>query len=164
MSIALWQHSWKIILICLYLNKHIMTKWICQIWLVIFIFRRNIIVGLSVGEVWSLQPPQRFVWLWKNKVQSKVKVFGWLLLMDRLNTKFMSDHKQSYVINNALKLFCIYFFNVLFWWTARMLLALSRIAPMDNMMRQSKVSYQGRCFMEKFPFRSLEYLDAKKWS
>lgn len=34
----------------------------------------------------ALQPPSHFLWLWKCKTTSKVKVFGWLLLMNRLNT------------------------------------------------------------------------------
>lgn len=42
----------------------------------------------------ALQSPQHFVWLWKSKFTSKVKVFGWLMLMDRLNTKFLLDHKH----------------------------------------------------------------------
>ena len=34
----------------------------------------------------ALQPPSHFLWLWKCKTTFKVKVFGWLLLMNRLNT------------------------------------------------------------------------------
>lgn len=42
----------------------------------------------------ALQLPQYFIWLWKSRASSKIKVFSWLLLMDRLNTKYILDHKH----------------------------------------------------------------------
>lgn len=41
-----------------------------------------------------MQPHPPFLWLWKCKATSKVKVFGLLLFMTRLNTKCMLDHKH----------------------------------------------------------------------
>ena len=35
-----------------------------------------------------------FGWLWKAKSVPKIKVFGWLLLMDRLNTRDMMQRRH----------------------------------------------------------------------
>jgi hypothetical protein len=35
----------------------------------------------------SLQPPKPFIWIWDSKCLIKIRVFGWLLLMDRLNVR-----------------------------------------------------------------------------
>jgi hypothetical protein len=34
---------------------------------------------------WSLSPPSTFKWIWQSKVNMKIKVFSWLLFMDRVN-------------------------------------------------------------------------------
>jgi hypothetical protein len=35
----------------------------------------------------SLQPPKPFIWIWDSKCSNKLRVFGWLLLMDKLNVR-----------------------------------------------------------------------------
>ena len=40
-----------------------------------------------------VQPPAYLKWIWKSKCTMKVKVFGWLLMIDRLNTRDMLDRK-----------------------------------------------------------------------
>ena len=40
-----------------------------------------------------------FKWLWKSSATMKIKVFGWLLLSDRLNTRNMLK-RRSYNIGN----------------------------------------------------------------
>ena len=42
---------------------------------------------------------QTYTWLWKSKVTMKIKVFGWLLLSDRLNTRNMLK-RRHYNIGN----------------------------------------------------------------
>lgn len=55
-------------------------------------------IFLRNSMLWTLeqcmQPHPPFLWLWKCKATSKVKVFGLLLFMTRLNTKCMLDHKH----------------------------------------------------------------------
>lgn len=50
----------------------------------------------------AVKPTVHYLWLWKCKAVSKMKVFGWLLLMNRLNTKFMLDHKNCAPPNYGL--------------------------------------------------------------
>ena len=35
----------------------------------------------------DFQPPSPFLWIWKSRCSNKLRVFSWLLLMDRLNTR-----------------------------------------------------------------------------
>jgi hypothetical protein len=35
----------------------------------------------------SIEPPRPFIWIWDSKCSNKIRVFGWLLLMDRLNVR-----------------------------------------------------------------------------
>ncbi|CAJ2673745.1 unnamed protein product [Trifolium pratense] len=46
--------------------------------------------------------------LWKNDVQSKVNVFGWRLLLDRLPTKMALNHKG--ILLNSHDLLCVFCF------------------------------------------------------
>jgi hypothetical protein len=48
---------------------------------------------------WSLSPPCSFNWIWQSKLNMKIKVFGWLLLMDRVNTKELLDRKHCIPLN-----------------------------------------------------------------
>lgn len=41
----------------------------------------------------DVQSPVYLKWIWKSSCTMKVKVFGWLLLIDRLNTRDMLDRK-----------------------------------------------------------------------
>lgn len=38
-----------------------------------------------------------FKWIWKSRCTMKLKVFAWLLLLERLNTKNML-HRRHYVV------------------------------------------------------------------
>lgn len=38
--------------------------------------------------------PSYLHWIWESKCTMKIKVFGWLLLIDRLNTRDMLDRKH----------------------------------------------------------------------
>ncbi|KAJ1283790.1 hypothetical protein BS78_03G153800 [Paspalum vaginatum] len=42
----------------------------------------------------SVTPPDTFHWIWKSKCCKKLKVFAWLLLMDRLNTRNLLKRKN----------------------------------------------------------------------
>jgi hypothetical protein len=42
----------------------------------------------------SLQPPKPFIWIWDSKCSNKIRVFGWLLLMDRLNVRNILRRKK----------------------------------------------------------------------
>jgi hypothetical protein len=41
------------------------------------------------------RPPQPFVWLWNSRCSNKLKVFSWLLLIDRLNVRNILRRKQK---------------------------------------------------------------------
>jgi hypothetical protein len=42
----------------------------------------------------SLQPPKPFIWIWDSQCSNKFRVFGWLLLMDRLNVRNILRRKK----------------------------------------------------------------------
>lgn len=96
----------------------------------------------------SLQPPQHLIWLWKNKLNSKNKVFGWLLLIDRLNTIYMLDHKHcaewdcdlSYVLCHNQPLETLLHLLGILWNT---------YVNLENMLLDSRANYSWRCSMEK---------------
>jgi hypothetical protein len=48
----------------------------------------------------SLQPPKPFVWIWDSKCSNKITVFGWLLLMDRLNVRNILRRKKCKLEGN----------------------------------------------------------------
>jgi hypothetical protein len=39
-------------------------------------------------------PPRPYIWIWKSKCTNKIKVFGWLLMMDRFNVKNILKRKK----------------------------------------------------------------------
>lgn len=47
-----------------------------------------------------------FKWIWKSRCVMKLKVFAWLLLMDRLNTKNMLQHGHVYTGNSIFCVLC----------------------------------------------------------
>ena len=51
---------------------------------------------------WYLLPPMTFKWIWQSKVNLKINVFGWLLLMDRVNTRDLLDRKHCAPLNASL--------------------------------------------------------------
>jgi hypothetical protein len=42
----------------------------------------------------DVHPPRPFVWIWDSKCCNKIKVFMWLLLMDRLNVRNILRRKK----------------------------------------------------------------------
>jgi hypothetical protein len=46
------------------------------------------------------QPPRPFVWIWDSKCANKIKVFTWLLLMDRLNVRNILRRKKHKLQDN----------------------------------------------------------------
>jgi hypothetical protein len=46
-----------------------------------------------------INPPTPFVWIWKSKLWLKHKVFAWLLLSDRLNTRILK-RRHFNIVNN----------------------------------------------------------------
>jgi len=42
----------------------------------------------------EIQPPKPFLWIWNSKCCNKLRVFSWLLLMDRLNIRNMLKKKR----------------------------------------------------------------------
>jgi hypothetical protein len=41
----------------------------------------------------EMQPPKPFLWIWSSRCCNKLRVFSWLLLLDRLNTRNMLKRK-----------------------------------------------------------------------
>lgn len=54
--------------------------------------------GLHVSPVFS--------WLWKSKSMPRITTFGWLLLVDRLNTKDMLQRRRSNVQSGTSFVMC----------------------------------------------------------
>ena len=42
----------------------------------------------------NVHPPKPFLWIWESRCSNKLKVFTWLLLMDRLNTRNILKRKK----------------------------------------------------------------------
>ena len=42
----------------------------------------------------DFHPPKPFLWIWKSRCCNKLRVFSWLLLMDRLNTRSLLKGKK----------------------------------------------------------------------
>ena len=45
----------------------------------------------------NMQVPPSFTWLWKSKCTPRIKIFGWLLLVDRLNTRNMLRRRHFHL-------------------------------------------------------------------
>jgi hypothetical protein len=48
----------------------------------------------------NVHPPRPFIWLWESKCSNKLKVFNWLLFMDRLNTRNILKRKNFKIQDN----------------------------------------------------------------
>jgi hypothetical protein len=48
----------------------------------------------------SVEPPLPFIWIWNSKCTNKIKVFDWLLLMDKLNVRNILRRKQCKLERN----------------------------------------------------------------
>lgn len=53
---------------------------------------------LSLFDHIQVQP--QYLWIWKSRCTMKIKVFAWLLLSDRLNTKDMLQRRHWHVTDN----------------------------------------------------------------
>jgi len=42
----------------------------------------------------EIQPPRPFTWIWKSGCCNRLRIFAWLLLMDRLNTRNLLKRKR----------------------------------------------------------------------
>jgi hypothetical protein len=49
----------------------------------------------------NVQPPRPFTWIWDSKCSNKIKVFTWLLLMDRLNVRNILSVRVCFVCKGA---------------------------------------------------------------
>jgi hypothetical protein len=47
-----------------------------------------------------IQPPTPIIWIWKTRCSNKLRVFTWLLLMDRLNTRNILKRKKHKLEGN----------------------------------------------------------------
>lgn len=47
-----------------------------------------------------IQPPSPFIWIWDSKCSNKLRVFAWLLLMDRLSTRNILRRKNHKLQDN----------------------------------------------------------------
>jgi hypothetical protein len=47
-----------------------------------------------------IQVQSQYLWIWKSRCTMKIKVFAWLLLSDRLNTKDMLQRRHWHVTDN----------------------------------------------------------------
>ena len=54
----------------------------------------------------DVQAHPAYSWLWKSKTTMKIKVFGWLLLSDRLNTRNMLKRRHFNIGNTFGCLLC----------------------------------------------------------
>jgi hypothetical protein len=54
----------------------------------------------------ELQPHISFLWLWKSKCTPRVKFFGWLILVDRLNTRDMLRRRHFNLTSGYSCLLC----------------------------------------------------------
>ncbi|CAO2167262.1 unnamed protein product [Urochloa humidicola] len=48
----------------------------------------------------NVHPPKPFLWIWDSKCSNKLRVFCWLLLMDRLNTRNILKRKKHKIEGN----------------------------------------------------------------
>lgn len=107
-----------------------------------------------------MSPPVTFGWIWRTKLNMKIKVFAWLLLMDRVNTRDLLDRKHCKPINATVLCSCcsqgvretkehLFFFcifsaqcwNVLGWtWSSNL--------EFHRMIQSQSVSFANPCFME----------------
>ena len=56
----------------------------------------------------NVQPPAPFIWIWDSKCSNKLRVFAWLLLMDRLNTRnILRREKNKLEENNYNYVLCV---------------------------------------------------------
>jgi hypothetical protein len=108
-----------------------------------------------------IDPPTPFIWIWKSKLWPKLKVFVWLLLSDRLNTRNMLKRRHLNIGNNfscALcnmgeeetleHLFFRYPFSISCW--SSLNITWSADPGRFDMLSQAKSNFQESLFFEIF--------------
>jgi hypothetical protein len=112
-----------------------------------------------------ISPPLPFSWIWKSKLWSKLKVFSWLLLSDRLNTRNMLKRRHFNIGSNFNCPLCStgdeetlehLFFSCTFsisCWT-RLNITWNMGAGRFDMITQAKANFQEGLFFEIFTIAS----------
>lgn len=49
----------------------------------------------------GISVPEPFIWIWKTKCVKKIKVFMWLLIRDRLNTRVQGTGERGWACNKS---------------------------------------------------------------
>jgi len=110
----------------------------------------------------NVQPPAPFIWVWDSRCSNKLRVFSWLLLMDRLNTRNILKRKKHKLEGNNYN--CILcsnnleetafhlFFSCPFSQACWQYLGIHWDFSMDffHMLIQAKQQFQSPFFMEIF--------------
>ena len=110
----------------------------------------------------NIQPPSPFLWIWNSKCCNKLRVFSWLLLMDRLNTRNILRRKKHKLQGNNYN--CVLcsnnieetafhlFFTCPFTQACWQHLGINWDFTMDffRMMQQAKAQHNNPFFMETF--------------
>jgi hypothetical protein len=113
------------------------------------------------------QPPAPFLWIWNSKCCNKLRVFSWLLLMDRLNTRDILRRKKQKLRDNYNCVLCNnnteetafhLFFSCPFSQSCWQHLGISWDFSLEffQMMHQAKLQYQSTFFMEIFTIAAWE--------
>jgi hypothetical protein len=114
----------------------------------------------------NFQPPAPFLWIWNSKCCNKLRVFTWLLLMDRLNTRNILKRKRHRLQGNnyncvlcdgnveetAFHLFFSCPFSQRCW--QQLGIHWNFTASFFQMMAQAKQQLQSPFFMEIFTIAS----------
>jgi hypothetical protein len=110
----------------------------------------------------QIQPPKPFLWIWSSRCCNKLRVFSWLLLMDRLNTRNMLKRRRYKLEGNnyncvlcsaqreetAFHLFFSCPFALECWQTIGIQWQLN--APFFQMMELARQDFNHHFFMEIF--------------
>ena len=110
----------------------------------------------------DLQPPRPFLWIWESRCCNKLRVFTWLLLMDRLNTRNLLKRKKFKIEGNnyncvlctsqreetAMHLFFTCPFAIRCWQTIGIQWQYG--TPFFQMLEIAKHNFNGTFFMEIF--------------
>ena len=107
-----------------------------------------------------IQPPKPFIWIWDSKCANKLKVFSWLMLVDRLNTRNILRRKKHNIQGNdyscaictqqqeetAFHLFFDCIFSRQCW--HRLGIHWNNSLPFFQMMEEAKINFAHPFFME----------------
>ncbi|CAO2201894.1 unnamed protein product [Urochloa humidicola] len=108
----------------------------------------------------NFQPPRPFLWIWESRCTNKLRVFFWLLMMDRLNTRNILRRKNLQIEGNnyscvlcqsnseetAMHLFFSCSFAKKCWQEIGVQWDMS--TPFFQMLQHAKQNFNHSCFME----------------